>query len=64
MELYDEKTIFIMICKFYVILMFSLCVLYLRTMYTQYKNAHDKWYDIKREYDLSPRSEITKLHIK
>ncbi len=56
---YDEITIFIMICKIYVLLMISLCFFYLRTMYLQYKNAHDKWYDINREYNLSPRSEIS-----
>lgn len=64
MEGYDEITIFFMISKFYIVFMFSLCMLYLWTMYTQYKNAHDKWYDIKREYNLSPRSEISKSHIK
>lgn len=64
MEIYDEKTIFFMICKLYVVLMISLCFFYIRTMYVQYKNAHDKWYDINREYDLSPRSEISKSHIK
>ena len=61
---YDEITIFIMICKIYVIFMSLLCMLYIWSMYSQYKNAHDKWYDIKREYDLSPRSEISKSHIK
>jgi hypothetical protein len=58
MEGYDEFTIFKMICIFYFALMISLCMLYLWTMYSQYKNAHDKWYDI--EYDLSPRSERIK----
>ncbi len=64
MEGYDEFTIFKMICIFYFVLMISLCMLYLWTMYSQYKNAHDKWYDIKREYNISPRSEISKSHIK
>lgn len=45
---------------FYVSIMISLCIVYLWTMYDQYKNAHDKWYDINREYDLSPRNERTK----
>ncbi len=36
---------------FYMILLLSTMCLYLRTMYIQYKNAHDKWYDINN----SPR---------
>jgi len=43
----------------YLIFMISLCYIYMWSMYTQYKNAHDKWYDINREYDLSPRKEIS-----
>ena len=41
----------------YVLIMISLCFIYLWTMFNQYKNAHDQWYDIKRDYDLSPRNE-------
>ena len=38
MEGYDEIKIYFMISKFYIVFMFSLCMLYLWTMYTQYKN--------------------------
>ena len=43
----------------YLLFMISLCFIYMWSMYTQYKNAHDQWYDINREYDLSPRKEIS-----
>lgn len=33
---------------FYFLMLISFVTLYLRTMYTQYKNAHDKWYDINQ----------------
>ena len=36
---------------FYIINLIMMSWLYLYTMYTQYKNAHDKWYDINN----SPR---------
>ena len=44
------------IIKFLVLLYFinmiMFAFLYLYTMYNQYKNAHDKWYDIVRENDI------------
>ncbi len=55
----NEYSIFYGLCKFYLLMMITLCFLYMWTMYTQYKNAHDKWYDINRENQLSPRKERT-----
>ena len=34
----------------YVILLFLLSGIYLVGMYNQYKNAHDHWYGIERDY--------------
>ena len=48
----DEYEIFKFFCSLYVLLVVSFCGLYLHTMYTHYKNAHDKWYDINRENDI------------
>ena len=47
METHD---IMIYFAKFYILIMLSLVCLYLRVMFIQYKNAHDKWYDINRDY--------------
>lgn len=47
----DEIDIMKFLCCLYVINMMIFLWLYLYTMYTQYKNAHDKWYDIIREND-------------
>ena len=38
--------ILIYLGMFYVSLMCFLSGLYMRSMYVQYKNAHDKWYNI------------------
>ena len=46
---------------FYFLMMISLVTLYLRVMYTQYKNAHDKWFDINRDYKKVDK-EIYKLY--
>lgn len=35
---------------FYLMVIIGSAILYLKTMYDQYKNAHDKWYDINRDY--------------
>ena len=35
---------------FYLTILISFIYLYLKSIYDQYKNAHDKWYDIKRDY--------------
>tara|TARA_B100001287_G_C22665282_1_gene522521 strand:- start:1256 stop:1465 length:210 start_codon:yes stop_codon:yes gene_type:complete len=35
---------------FYLTILISFIFLYLKSMYDQYKNAHDKWYDINRDY--------------
>ena len=47
----DSYDIACFMCMIYVTLMISLVGLSLRTMHVQYKNAHDKWYDIERDYD-------------
>jgi len=53
----DEANILIYFGMFYVSLMCFLFGLYMRSMHVQYKNAHDKWYDINRDteryYDKS-----------
>ena len=45
-------------CTFYALLVLFFCGLYLHTMYTQYKNAHDKWYDIIRENDIDGEKKL------
>ena len=35
---------------FYLTILISFFFLYLKSMHDQYKNAHDKWFDINREY--------------
>jgi cytochrome bd-type quinol oxidase subunit 2 len=45
----DEVNILIYLGMFYLSLMCFLSGLYMRSMYVQYKNAHDKWYDINKE---------------
>lgn len=35
---------------FYLTILISFILLYLKSMYDQYKNAHDKWFDINRDY--------------
>ena len=42
----DNYDILFYMTLFYLMLMFFICGVYLRTMYIQYKNAHDKWYGI------------------
>jgi cytochrome bd-type quinol oxidase subunit 2 len=42
----DGVNILIYLGMFYVSLMCLLSGLYMRSMYVQYKNAHDKWYNI------------------
>ena len=48
----SEYEIIQLLIGFYFINMIMMTWLYLYTMYTQYKNAHDKWYDIIRENDI------------
>ena len=50
-EYMDSYNIACFMAMIYVTLMISMFFLYLRTMYTQYRNAHDQWYDINRDYD-------------
>ena len=51
----DGVNILIYLGMFYVSLMCFLSGLYMRSMYVQYKNAHDKWHnitmDIESDYD-------------
>lgn len=58
-DYWTYENLFSVLCKFYVFLMVLISILYMVTMYKQYKNAHDKWYDINNEtkykYNLSPR---------
>lgn len=35
---------------FYLGILITFVYLYLKSMYDQYKNAHDKWFDINRDY--------------
>ena len=35
---------------FYIVFMIILFIIYVKEMYGQYRVAHDKWYDINREY--------------
>ncbi len=48
----DEMDVIKFLGYFYFINMILFAWLYLYTMYTQYKNSHDKWYDIIKENDL------------
>ena len=47
----DSVNIIYYLAIFYVMVMLSLCGIYLYGIYNQYKNAHDRWYDIKRDQD-------------
>jgi len=48
-ESMNEYEIIYNMIIFYIGLLLLMCGLYLRSMYVQYKNAHDKWYDINRD---------------
>ena len=45
----NEITIIIYFAMFYMSLVCIITGIYLRSLYIQYKNAHDNWYDIDRE---------------
>ena len=47
-----EYEIIQVLIGFYFINLIMMTWLYLYTMYRQYKNAHDKWYDIIRDNDI------------
>ena len=47
-----DVNILIYLGMFYISLMCFLSGLYMRSMYIQYKNAHDKWYDINRDIEI------------
>lgn len=55
-----EYEIIQMFIVFYFINLIMMSWLYLYTMYTQYKNAHDKWYDIIKENDIDNLKRIVK----
>ena len=57
----SEYEIIQLLIGFYFINMIMMCWLYLYTMYTQYKNAHDKWYDIIRENDIDKMQRLEKI---
>jgi len=46
-----DINIIIYFAMFYMSLICFFMGLYLRSMYVQYKNAHDKWHDIEKDYD-------------
>ncbi len=56
-----EYEIIQLLIGFYFINMIMMTWLYLYTMYTQYKNAHDKWYDIIRENDIDKMQRLEKI---
>lgn len=56
-----EYEIIQLLIGFYVINMIMMGIIYIYTMYTQYKNAHDKWYDIIRENDNDRMKEIERI---
>jgi len=47
-----DVNILIYLGMFYISLMCFLSGLYMRSMYVQYKNSHDKWYDIDRDIEI------------
>ena len=57
----SEYEIIQLLIGFYFINMIMMTWLYLYTMYTQYKNAHDKWYDIIRENDIDKMQRLEKI---
>ena len=56
-----EYEIIQMFVVFYFINLIMMSWLYLYTMYTQYKNAHDKWYDIIKENDIDNLKRIKRV---
>lgn len=56
-----EYEIIQMFVVFYIINLIMMSWLYLYTMYTQYKNAHDKWYDIIKENDIDNLKRIKRV---
>ena len=56
----DEYEILQFFSIFYVLIVVFFCGLYLHTMYRQYKDAHDKWYDIIRENDIDKIERLKK----
>ena len=57
----SEYEIIQFLIGFYFINMIMMCWLYLYTMYTQYKNAHDKWYDIIRDNDIDRKHRLERV---
>jgi hypothetical protein len=46
MDQYDQYDIMYTLGVGYVIALMAISGLYMRSMYTQYRDAHDKWYGI------------------
>lgn len=57
----DEYKIIQFLVVIYFINLVMMSWLYLYTMYTQYKNAHDKWYDINRENDIDKMRRLERI---
>lgn len=47
-----DVNIFIYLGMFYISLVCFLSGLYMRSMYVQYNNAHDKWHNINRDIEI------------
>jgi len=58
----DDYEIIKCLFTLYVLMLVFFCGLYLHTMYRQYKDAHDKWYDIIRENDIDKIERLKKLN--
>lgn len=56
-----EYEIIQLLIGIYFINLIMIIWLYLYTMYTQYKNAHDKWYDIIRENDIDRTQRLERV---
>jgi len=56
MEYHDIIKMFI---YFYLIMLINFIILYLKSMYDQYKNAHDKWYEINKDYKKTDKKDTT-----
>lgn len=57
----SEYDIIQLLIGFYFINLIMMACLYLYTMYTQYKNAHDKWYDIIRDNDIDRKHRLERV---
>ena len=56
-----DVNILIYLGMFYVSLMCVLSGLYMRSMYVQYKNAHDKWHNINMDINMDIERDCIKV---